>query len=103
MTRIEYDPEALAELRQAMAFYEGLQSGLGLAYLGAVEVVVARAARSPATFTRHQLSGYRKARPNRFPYTVYFDDIPNGIWIAAVRRDGQDDSWISRQPPTSPA
>jgi len=103
MTRIEYDPDALTELRQAMTYYEGRQPGLGLDFLGEVEVVVAHAARSPATFTRHRPSGRRKARPNRFPYTVYFDEIPNGIWIAAVRRDGQNDTWINRQPPTDPA
>ena len=103
MSRIEYAPDALAELRGAIAFYEGRQPGLGLDFLGEVEVVVAHAERSPTRFTRHRASGRRKARPNRFPYTVYFDEIPNGIWIAAVRRDGQNDSWIDRQPPTDPA
>lgn len=103
MNCIEYDPEAVDELRQSMSFYENRRTGLGLEFLDEIEAVVTRAVGSPATFTHHRRSGRRKVRPNRFPYTVYFAEIPNGIWIAAVRRDGQNDSWINRQPPTDPA
>jgi hypothetical protein len=103
MSVIVYDDDAADEVREGMDFYDGRQPGLGLEFYREVAAVVARAARSPATFTRHRPSGRRKARPNRFPYTVYFEEIPNGIWIAAVRRDGQNDSWINRQPPTDPA
>ncbi len=97
---IEFDPEALDELRQNMGYYEGKQSGLGNDFLDEVEAVVAGIAHSPKKYSEFRRSGRRKARLNRFPHTVYFLPLPNGgIWIAAVRGDGQNDSWLTREPP----
>ncbi len=96
---IDYAPAALDELRRNMAYYEGKQPGLGNDLLDEVEAVVAGIARSPNSYPEFRRSGRRKARLNRFPHTVYFAPLPNGnIWVAAIRGDGQNDSWLTRQP-----
>lgn len=101
--KVEYSPDALDELRRNMAYYEGKQPGLGNDFLDEVEAVVAGIARSPNRYPEFRCSGRRKARLKRFPYTVYFVPLPNSVWIAGVRGDGQNDSWQTRQPPTDPA
>ena len=99
MSRIEYDPDDLDELRRGMAYYEGKRPGLGHDFLDEVEAVVAAIVRSPNRYPQFRRSGRKKARLNRFPYTVYFVPLPDGVWIAAVRGDGQNDSWLTRRPP----
>jgi len=45
--RVDFHPQALAELQLAAAFYESQRPGLGLRFIEAVQVAVARIAESP--------------------------------------------------------
>lgn len=103
MSRIVYDDDAHQEVVDGMDYYDGQQPGLGFDFYQELQGVVARVVQSPRIFPEFRRSGRRKARLKRFPYTVYFTELPDGIWIAAVRGDGQNDSWLTRQPPTDPA
>ena len=60
---------------------------------------VAKIAGTPRAFPFFRQTTFRKVRTDRFPYTVYFAEYTAGIWIAAVRRDGRNDSWLTREPP----
>ena len=45
--RLIFDPEALVEMREAAAFYEDCQRGLGRSFLDAVEVALAEIVKHP--------------------------------------------------------
>jgi len=45
--KLIFDPEALVEMREAAAFYEDCQTGLGRSFLDAVEVASAEIVKYP--------------------------------------------------------
>ncbi len=45
--KLIFDPEALVEMREAAAFYEDCQPGLGRSFLDAVEVASAEIVKHP--------------------------------------------------------
>ena len=50
--RVDFHPEALAELQAAAEFYESRRPGLGLRFIAAVEESASRIAASPAVGRR---------------------------------------------------
>lgn len=53
----------------------------------------------PAKHRKHQGRDVRKCRVKRFPYTVYFVELDDLIWIAAVAHDSRrPDYWAAREP-----
>ena len=99
MKPVTFDSEAEAEFRAAAVYYEGRQVGLGDDFVAEVEQAVQRIAQTPQAFPLHGSAGYRKCILRRFPYTLFFLELPDRIWIAAVahqrRRPGY---WSHRQP-----
>jgi hypothetical protein len=87
------------EFDAAASYYNGRQTGLGDAFVAEVEKTARRIAVLPNAYPTHQPSGLRKALLRRFPFTVYFQDQEDRIWIAAVahqrRRPGY---WLHRRP-----
>jgi toxin ParE1/3/4 len=96
---IVFDPEAEAEFRAAASYYEGQRPGLGDQFAAEVERCVQRIARMPQAFPRHGSTRLRKCLLARFPYTIFFLELDDRIWVAAVahqrRRPGY---WAHRQP-----
>lgn len=99
MKPVVFDSEADEELRAAASFYEERRAGLGDDLMAEVEQCVLRIAQSPRAFPLHGSSGLRKCLLGRFPYTIFFLELDDRIWIAAVahqkRRPGY---WSHRQP-----
>jgi plasmid stabilization system protein ParE len=99
MKSVTFDSEAEDELRAAASYYENQRAGLGDDFVAEVEQGVQRILQMPQAFPLHSASGLRKCILRRFPYTIYFLDLPDRIWIAAVahqkRRPGY---WSHRQP-----
>jgi toxin ParE1/3/4 len=91
--------ETEAEVRAAVAYYEGQREGLGRDFLQEFESAVARIRRVPQVFGLVDDQGTRKHRFHRFPYTIYYVELDEAIWIAAVaqqkRRPGY---WSGRNP-----
>jgi toxin ParE1/3/4 len=96
---IRFHPEAEAELTAAIAYYEGERNGLGVDFRKNVEDVTGRIRRTPQLFPARPADGYRKCPIKRFPYVVYYLDLDDEVWIAAVvhqhRRPGY---WKNRSP-----
>jgi plasmid stabilization system protein ParE len=99
MKPVVFDSEAKDEFDAAASYYEGQQAGLGDAFVAAVEEATQRIAQLPQAFAIHGPSGLRKCVLRRFPYTLFFLEQEDRIWIAAVahqrRRPGY---WSHRKP-----
>jgi toxin ParE1/3/4 len=99
MKPVVFDSEARDEFDAAASYYEGQQAGLGDAFVAEVEEATQRIAQMPQAFSIHQLSGLRKCVLRRFPYSLFFLEQEDRIWIAAVahqrRRPGY---WSHRKP-----
>jgi toxin ParE1/3/4 len=91
--------EAEAEVRAAIAYYQGQREGLGREFRREFEATLERLRRTPEAFVSIDDRGTRKHRFRRFPYTIYYVELDDSIWIAAVahqkRRPGY---WSGREP-----
>lgn len=91
--------EAREELDEAMLWYERQRTGLGMELLTEVESASRRISAQPevGSCSGRQSIGFLLVR--RFPYVLYYLDLPERIWILAVaharRRPGY---WKSRRP-----
>jgi toxin ParE1/3/4 len=92
-------PEAEAEADHAASYYELQRPGLGREFREELENAVGRIVGNPQLYAM-LFDDVRPCRLKRFPYTVYFADLDDKIWIVAVahqrRRPGY---WRQRQRP----
>jgi toxin ParE1/3/4 len=99
MKPVIFDREAKAELDDAIGWYNDKQEELGLDLQDEVEKAVARIKRDPGIGARYRNTDFRFYRVKRFPYLLYYLELENAIWIAAVaherRRPGY---WRKRSP-----
>ena len=99
MKPVIFHPDAVVELRAAVAYYEQQRPGLGNDLQREVERVIGRIQQHPQWFPRHNEAGLRKCFVRRFPYTIFYLELADQIWIAAVahqrRRPGY---WRHRTP-----
>jgi plasmid stabilization system protein ParE len=78
-----FHPEARDELNQAVDFYEGRQSTLGVEFLEEVYSTVQRIIEFPNAFSK-QSKNTRKCLVNRFPFAVIYQIKQSEIFIVAV-------------------
>jgi toxin ParE1/3/4 len=96
---VVFHPEASAEFDEAIAFYERRAVGLGLDFQSKVEDAVAKIQRSPQTWPPHKSTRFRRFVMNRFPFTLFYLEKPDLIWIAAVAHEKRrPDYWSRRKP-----
>ena len=99
MKPVVFHQDAEAELDAAMAYYESQRSGLGLDLRTDIARTIGRIQRHPQLFPLHNEGKLRKSSVRRFPYVVFYLDLEEYIWIAAVahqrRRPGY---WVYRTP-----
>lgn len=92
-------PDAEAELREALAWYERKQPGLGGRFRSAFEAGLERVRDNPLQYADEDGTGVRMCPLDRFPYVVVYVDLGEHIWVAAVahtkRREGY---WSGRRP-----
>jgi hypothetical protein len=90
-------PEAEAEYIEAVRFYEEQQAKLGESLIHEFERVVVLIIERPVAWRLVHPSGIRRAGLLRFPYSVFYRVIPDGIQITAFahhrRRPGY---WLTR-------
>jgi len=95
--KLIFDPEALVEMREAAAFYEHCQPGLGRSFLDAVEVASAEIMKHPLMWRKIK-GRFRRYLVQRFPYGLIYAEQGNVIYVAAVmhlkRKPGY---WYGRQ------
>lgn len=81
--KLIFDPEALLEARNAAAFYEDSQPGLGKAFLAGVEAASEEIIRHPLMWRR--LKGrFRRYLIQQFPYGVIYAVQGDAIYVAAI-------------------
>jgi len=94
--KVVFDPEAIREAREAATFYEDCQSGLGRAFLDAIEAAFPEIIRHPSLWRRIK-GRFRRYLLPRFPYGLIYAIAEDHIYIAAVmhlkRKPGY---WIAR-------
>ena len=84
MKPVVFHPDAAAELDAAMSYYESRRAGLGLSLQAEVEHVVELIRQHPERWVLYKDTAYRRCSVKRFPYVVYYLDLDQCIWIAAV-------------------
>ena len=95
--KLIFDPEGLVEMREAAAFYEDCQRGLGRSFLDAVEAASAEIVKHPLMW-RKVKGRFRRYLVQRFPYGLIYAIQGDVIYVAAVmhlkRKPGY---WYGRQ------
>jgi toxin ParE1/3/4 len=81
--RVDFHPEALAELQLAAGFYESQRPGMALRFVEAVEDAAARIAESPNTW-RLIDENVRRCPTHVFPYGVLYALESDSIRILAI-------------------
>ncbi len=81
--RLEFHPEAIAELQFAAQYYEARKPQLGLRFIEAVEDAIRRIAEFPRTW-RLLDHDVRRCMTRVFPYGVLYVVEPESILIVAV-------------------
>ena len=90
--------EARAELDEAMAFYESRAQGLGLDLQKKVEDAVVKIQRTPEAWPPHKRGEFRKFFTERFPFVVFYLELPESIWIVAIAHfSRRPDYWARRR------
>ncbi|WP_169977672.1 type II toxin-antitoxin system RelE/ParE family toxin [Tautonia rosea] len=89
--------EAEAEVLDAIAYYEDRQAGLRRAFREDLEATLDRIRRMPGTFAPIDDQGTRKHRFQRFPYTIYYVELDDVIWIAAIAHQKRRPGYWSRR------
>ena len=88
-----FTSSAETELREAAAFYEGAENGLGARFLDEVETAVARILANPEAWAPMS-PRTRRCRTRRFPFGLFYQIRTDEILIVSVmdlRRDPR--SW----------
>lgn len=91
------EPEAAAEIEEAVQWYEGRSVGLGLELARLVRATFSVIERTPLQFPEVE-RGIRRAVMRRFPYAVYFIVDPDRIAVIAIFHHRRDPArWQSRR------
>jgi plasmid stabilization system protein ParE len=94
--RVDFRPQAEAEVVETRDWYEGRRNGLGAEFRAALEETIDRIAANPLMYpTVHEET--RRAILERFPYAVYFRVAGDDIVVLAVHGRQNPRRWRLRQ------
>lgn len=99
-SRVRFGPEAVAELSEAVRWYEQRRDGLGLALLAAVEDAVDAISRWPHSGSPvPEVEGLviRRTRVDRFPYHVAYLVNDDEIRVLAIAHDRRRPGYWSQR------
>jgi toxin ParE1/3/4 len=90
-------PEAEAEIDAAAGYLESNRTGFGTKFRAEVDAAIRQIGATPAVFSGYQGGPVRRYLINRFGYAVYFLELDDVVYVAAVanqrRRPGY---WLDR-------
>lgn len=87
VSKVQFLPDAAAEVTEAMQWYEDRRSGLGADFLVAVDAAVALIARwpeAPPLIRRVRGTPVRRAAISRFPYGLVYYQRAHVLRVVAV-------------------
>ena len=89
--------EAEKELRESAEFYSNKRKGLDLEFLEEIEAALGRIRNNPKAVTQLSNSEYRRCVVNRFPYTIFFRESDQYIYVAAIAHQKRKPGyWLDR-------
>ncbi len=98
MKPVLFHAAAEAELHDAIAFYESRRAGLGLSFRSEVEHVVDLIQQHPDRWAGYKDTAYRKCSLDRFPFNVFYLELEDVIWIAAIAHQKRKPGyWLHRE------
>jgi toxin ParE1/3/4 len=91
--------EATAELEAAFEYYQSRDERLVAALIAEIERATDRIRRHPAVGSPYKDTSFRRCVLRRFPYVIYYLELPDVIWVAAVAHSRRrPDYWQRRFP-----
>jgi toxin ParE1/3/4 len=98
MGQVTAHPNAIAELREAIRYYDSKSAGLGRRFFAEVEFFIGRIVAYPTLFVP-RVSEVRRANLKRFPFNINFlVDGENIAIVAIAHNKRQPFYWLSRLP-----
>lgn len=98
MKPADFHPDAAEEAREATDYYEGIRLGLGSDFQAELDAALARIRDNPLLYAAEP-GEIRICPLQRFPYSIFYEDLADRVWIAAIghhrRRPGY---WAHRLP-----
>lgn len=92
-----FHQDAQSELDDAIAFYEAHRDGLGLDLQSRVESAVKTIQKAPRRWPVYKSSQFRQRPIKRFPYTIYYMDLEDHVWIVAIAHQKRRPGYWTRR------
>jgi toxin ParE1/3/4 len=94
-----FHPDALTEFKAEIAYYEGKQAGLGVAFAEETLRIIELVCLFPRIGSPEE-AGVRSVITKRFPFLIYYEVLENKLWIWAVMHAAREPGyWRSRRQP----
>ena len=84
MKPVTVHADAKDEWDHAIGYYESKVPGLGLVFHARVEQAIEKIQRQPQTWPRHADPRFRKYMLERFPFSIFYMERAENIWIVAI-------------------
>lgn len=96
MKPIEFHPDAAEEARSAVDRYESIRPGLGADFQAELSAALGRIRGNPQLYAAE--SGSIRVCPlHRFPYSVFYEELDDRIWVAAVGHNRRRPGYWARR------
>jgi hypothetical protein len=94
---LAFHPEALAEFKAEVSYYEELEPGLGTAFADEVLHIMELARLFP-DMGLPETGAVRSLVTKRFPFLIYYEVVNDCLWIWAVMHAAREPGyWKSRK------
>jgi hypothetical protein len=95
---VEFHPDAAEEARAAVTHYESIRAGFGADFQADLAAALARIRDNPLLYAAE--SGATRVCPlHRFPYALFYQELPDRVWVAAVGHHRQRPRYWKRRRP----
>lgn len=93
-----FHPNAENEHLNSVAYYESKQAGLGASYLTEFELIMKLICDVPDRNRVELEPSIRRKNMNRFPFTIYYQNISHTIQVLAVAHYRRSPAyWLNRK------
>jgi plasmid stabilization system protein ParE len=99
MKPVAFAPAARDEFQAAAEWYESHADGLGVAFVNCIDDLVLRIGEAPSQFPAWEGDRrFRKAVAQRFPYVVFYRELPDRIHVLAIAHGAREPGyWLKRK------
>ena len=96
MKPVRLSKYALLEIKRGVEHYNEARTGLGDEFRDEIEKLIELIGKQPRAFSPYRRD-YRKCVVRRFPYSIFYLEYHDHVWIAAVYHSSRKpDAWMSR-------